>query len=236
MTAAAISVTLSTLSNVLITGVFLGAAMPPDTRVDALTISAHGTFSGVGWTAEGGIDLLYQLSTHRWFAALTGGLGTNPLGAFGAGRGFGGSVSFGVVLNSASPQDMSGLSVSAVWPLSVLRLFESAIFNSNKSWGLLTQLAKNVHNVDLLRHAAVGFGLSSSGSPFATLALRSNAFGSFFYDSTTFYPVSASGLQSFLGDARQTFGQLMSVAESVTDATSLAASGDQILSGLNAVP
>src|SRR6202007_2885973 len=41
MTAAAISVTLSTLSNVLITGVFLGAAMPPDTRVDALTISAH---------------------------------------------------------------------------------------------------------------------------------------------------------------------------------------------------
>jgi len=210
--------------------------MPPDTRVDAFTISAHGTFSGVGWTAEGGVDLLYHLGTHTWFAALTGGLGTNPLGAFGVGRGFGASVSFGIVLNSASPQDMSGLSVSAVWPLSVLHLFQSAMFNSNKSWGLLTQLAKNVHNVSLMRHASVGFGISSSGSPFATLALRSNAFGSFFYDSTTFYPVSGSGLQGFIGDARKTFGQLMSVAESITGAGSLAESGDKILSALDAVP
>ncbi|HEY2116916.1 MAG TPA: RHS repeat-associated core domain-containing protein, partial [Candidatus Angelobacter sp.] len=236
MTAAAISVTLTSISNILISGVFAAATISPDTTVDALTISFHGTLSGAGWTAEGGFDLLYQLSTHKWFAALTDGLGTNPLGAFAVGRGAGGSVTFGVVMNSTSPQDMSGLSVSAVWPLSILRLIPGALFNGNKSWGLLSQLAKNVHNVDLLRHASLGLGLSTSGSPFANLALRSNAFGSFLYDSTTFYPVSAAGLQGFLGDIRQGFGGLMSVAESITGPDSFAQSGDQILSALDAIP
>ncbi len=130
---------------------------------------------------------------------------------------------------------MSGLSVSAVWPLAVLHLFSAALFNSNKAWGLLTQLAKNVHNVTLMRNAAVGFGISSSGSPFATLALRSNAFGSYFYDSTSFCPVSAAGLGSFFNNARQTLGGLMSLAESITGADSFAQSGDSILAALNAV-
>jgi RHS repeat-associated protein len=238
MTAAAINVTLTTLSNVLVTGIFLGATASPNVSFDGALLSIHGNFSGSGYTLEGGVDFLWQKRTNSWFFSITGGLGTNPLGTLPnstAGKGLGGSISLGPVFNMSAPNDMAGASVTAIWPSSILHLIGAAGFSGNKAWGVLSQFAKNVHNVQF-SHWAVGLGVSSSGSPFASFAFRNNTFGTFAFDNSDYFPVSGSGIQGLFNDMRSRLGTVFSLVEggAFSSSDAMSQSADQILGGIMA--
>jgi len=201
----------SIVNVVAVTGIVLGAT-GTNPSFDAAVISVHGNVSGRGYTVEGGIDLLYQFSTQSWFYSLTAGAGTNPLGNFKTGRGAGFSVTIGPVFNMSDPQQMSGASVSAVYPASIVGLLSGALFDKNAAWGAMSQLAKNARNVSLSK-MIVGFGFSSSGPTFATLGLRSNSFGTYAFYSSKFYPVSNTGFQNLVGDTISPLRSVLSLAE-----------------------
>jgi RHS repeat-associated protein len=235
MFAAAISVTLTTLSNVLITGIFLGAT-GIDPSFDGAIASIHGNLNGNGWTVEGGIDLLWQRSTNSFFNSLTAGGGTNPLGTLPtsrAGRGAGYMLAIGPIFNMSDPQQMSGVSLSAVYPSSILHLIQAAGLTPNKAWGALTQLAQHVKNAGLSDMSAA-FGYSSSGPTFAQFGLRSNSFGTFGFYGGRFYPLSGSGLENQIRDLGNGLQYILSLIRGgvFNSASSMAANADNIVLGV----
>jgi len=232
MTAAALSVTVTTLSNILVTGIFFGST-GANPSFDGAIVSFHGSLNGNGWSAEGGVDFLWQKSTNSWFYSASLGGGTNPLGTLPtsrAGRGLGYSVSIGPIFNMSDPQQMSGASLSAVYPMSILHLIQGAMFTPNKAWGALAELAKHVKNTGVSDMTAA-FGFSSSGPTFAQFGLRSNAFGTFGYYGSKFYPLSGSGFENMINDVSGALQNVFSVIQNGAFASSsaMASNADSIV-------
>lgn len=154
------AVTLSTIiSNIAISMIAFNTMAEAGFKIDAILISGRIDVSYGGGMGGGGADILFDKRSNRIYASLAGEFGLDPLSVFQGYQGPGGTVVAALVFSLTDPNQLSGWSVSAFWPTSVLRLMP-LIGGSSNVWGTMTQFAKNVTNH---RGAVVGFGKSTSG-------------------------------------------------------------------------
>ncbi len=173
--------TLTLASNIGIT--FLGGSLASedaDNIPDAFIMGISG-FAGTGGAlVEAGGDAIYDRRSGRWYGYGFGGVGVSPLSFFRNHR-IGLSASAGLIWNLSSPNDWSGPSVTANWPVAILTKLPAAAFNSQQMYNALTSLAIRSRSPRFMnktfRNFSAQVGVSSGGPVSLRLAARSNSFG-----------------------------------------------------------
>jgi RHS repeat-associated protein len=162
---------------------FLNNTAAADFKIDGALVSFRFNANAIGGTVGAGIDVVFDRS-HIWYA-LSEEYGIAPLSIFGPQRGAGISVAAGPIFGMNNPNEMSGRGIQAVWPSSIAHLLPAAMFSGNKAWGAMSQLAKraiNVKGTDL----SFALGVSTSGSAFFQVGVRSNSFSELVSETTEF--------------------------------------------------
>ncbi|MEA3346649.1 MAG: RHS repeat-associated core domain-containing protein [Candidatus Auribacterota bacterium] len=195
-------------------------------KFDGILLSARFDISHVV-VGGGGIDLLFDLKSKKFFCSIVGETGLDPLSTFKKHRGGGFTVLAGLVFGLSNPNSLSGLGVSACWPTSVLKLMP-IIGGTSNVWGTMTQFAKNV-----LHHkgATVGFGKSSSGPATMFFGTSYRSFSSMVSFNSNFINV-----EEIIPDLKEDVDRLKGIASNLaslgTDVSSFSKNADKALSFL----
>jgi len=178
MATVAIYVTGTTLSTILIGGVFGYDVSVAGGKIDAVLLSLRLDENYGGYVGGSGADIVYMRDTGKVFLAATyGEFGLNPLSLFKGHRGLAASWGVGVAFGLASANGLSGWAAQAIIPGSVAHLLPGAFCNSSGSWGALCKLAKSAKNVSW-RDFVFGIGLSTSGASYIMGGVHANIFSS----------------------------------------------------------
>ncbi|MCP3936056.1 MAG: RHS repeat protein [Actinomycetia bacterium] len=196
-----------TLSSLTTFGAFETAAIAGES-VDGLIVSGRVNAAARGISLGGGADVVLDFDSGKPWVGLTAEFGLSPLSVFPKHTpSFGRGGTAGFIVNMDSPRELTGRGSTATWPISVLRLMPASLFNGNKAWGLLSQLAKRVKGGS---GSTVSFGFSTSGPSMFQIGMRSNDFAALATYSGEFVPYDE------LPDvAREVFDDLVSFAMSL---------------------
>ncbi|MFN3713390.1 MAG: RHS repeat-associated core domain-containing protein [Alcanivoracaceae bacterium] len=198
---------LATISNVGITGLATAwAGEDQDSLPDAVLLTVGYSAANGGGMVELYADYVVELKTMRTFMYASGGLGISPTSVFAKSKAMGSTRAIGLLWNFNNPNDWSGYSVGANWPLGIMRLLPRATFSENKMWGAITQLAKRERNVRD-SHMSVSIGGSTSGVAGVRLSQRSNSFSSTVGYSGQPIEISSSGFSGLARSVANDFGR-----------------------------
>lgn len=232
---AEVAITVSLVSTLALNSLtfltFLNNTAASGGHIDGWYFSARVNGQAIGGTLGGGVDFVYQTSTHTTWVAVTGEFGTSPVSIFLPQRNFSANVAFGPIFGMSDPNQMSGAAVQAVLPLSVLHLLPGALFSSNKAWGAMTQLAKRARNIRL-SDAIAAVGVSTSGPSFFQVGFRNNSFSAL-----VSYTSSYQRLSQVVSSLRDLVQPIVDKAQNVLfdESDALSNNADQFLTTVQGV-
>ena len=185
---AAVIASMATLSLNFLTVSTAVANAEENFSFDGILVSGRLTESGFGGTAEGGLDVVYDIKRGQVFVALAAELGTAPISVFRTQRGANYSLMAGFVIGMHNPSELSGRGTSAVEPLALWALqFDVGLGGGRgKAWSLLAHLAKRAKNRIGL---SATVGVSASGPAYFQVG-KGTFFSSTVTDDGPFVPIS----------------------------------------------
>lgn len=167
-----------------------------------------GSVGSGGAMAEAGGDLIVDLNTGRAWVYGSFGVGLSPISLFRNFRSAGATKAVGLIWNFNNPNEWSGFSLGANWPVSILHLLPASTFGRNKMWGAMTQLAKrdrNVRSSDL----TLQIGVSTAGPVALRVSQRANSFSSSVGFSSNPVEIPTANLGSLARQLANDFGRAL---------------------------